>query len=251
MKRELILAAILILAALPVQAQTFTPIRVHCGGSAYTDSNGNVWQADNGFSGGLAYWQAATVSGTPDPALFESIRYAPQGQSFTYTFAVPNGAYTVNLSFAELWNSPRSESVLIDGATVLDHWNVFAVAGNDVASIQHFPVTVTTGSITIELDSYGTNGYLDAIEILSAAPPAPLQFPFPGCCTITFPIQNASQVPVCTAADGVCSIAIQICDTANPPNCLTSNVGTLSLVKTSSLPAPQVLTVPVAIATNP
>ena len=48
-----VLAGIL-LVSLPAAAQTQQPIRINCGGAAYTDTNGQVWQADSGYNSGTA-----------------------------------------------------------------------------------------------------------------------------------------------------------------------------------------------------
>lgn len=88
--------------------------------------------------------------------------------------------------------------------------------------------------------------WADAVASFKPKPPAAFQVHIAGLGTASFPIANASQVPECTAADGTCSIVVQICDNGTPQNCLTSNSGTLSLLKTKSLPMPQTATVPIA-----
>ncbi len=77
-------------------AQTLQTIRVKCGGAAYTDSLGQAWAADNGFNGGLVSATTGPVSGTPDPALYQNGRTAPDSGSLIYSFTVTNGAYHVN-----------------------------------------------------------------------------------------------------------------------------------------------------------
>jgi hypothetical protein len=97
-------------------------------------------------------------------------------------------------------------------------------------------VTVSySGGWTIELDDF--NYIYPSLKI-----------PFPGCCTLTFSITDASQVPKCRPTDGVCSIQIQICDGATPPNCITGTAGSVTLIKTFSLPVQQTVTVPVVQA---
>lgn len=163
------LAILLALCAVPVNAQT---IRVNLGGAAYTDSHGNTWQADNGCVGGSAFDAGSqAISGTADPTLFESIHYAAQGASYTCTYSVANGTYTVNLSFAELWGSHRNVNVKINGTVALTAFDVFGKVGGYAADIETFNATVSNGSMTIELDSPGGNGYIDAIEILPSSPP--------------------------------------------------------------------------------
>ncbi len=77
-------------------------IRVHAGGGAYTDTKGNLWSADYGYSGGSTYSTTNSISGTADPALYQTERW--NWETLEYQFPVPNGTYTANLK------SPRSTS---------------------------------------------------------------------------------------------------------------------------------------------
>jgi hypothetical protein len=111
---------------------SFTPIRVHAGGPAYTDPQGETWSADTGYLSGFVWHNPAAASASP---LYQTGRYGP---NFSYQFAVPNGNYTVftpNSGFASLEQS--------------------------------FPVSVTNGKITIQFTA-GQVGLplIDAIEIL-------------------------------------------------------------------------------------
>lgn len=99
------------------------------------------------------------------------------------------------------------------------------------------------GTVTSSVTYSGSVSWHQNVASFSLATlPAPLQITVPGLATFTFPIADVSQVPACTLADGVCSLAIQVCDAANPPNCLTSAAGTLAIVKTATLPIPQTQT---------
>src|SRR5438477_11977147 len=74
-------------------------IRINSGGSSYTDSSGQVWSADAYFTGGTAASYTATVSGTSDPTLYQSERFA---KTLTYNIPLANGTYDVTLAFSEL-----------------------------------------------------------------------------------------------------------------------------------------------------
>ena len=89
MKKFLCLFALALVSSLPSLAQT--TVRVNCGGPQYTDSKGNVWKADFGFSGGKPLTNSGAISGTPDPTLFETFRWDPGN----YVFQVPNGKYQI------------------------------------------------------------------------------------------------------------------------------------------------------------
>jgi hypothetical protein len=86
-----------IFTGVPATAQTQQPFRVNCGGATYTDSNGQARQADTGFNTGTASTNTALTTGTSDPALYQRNRYNQSATPLTYSFAVVNGSYRVNL----------------------------------------------------------------------------------------------------------------------------------------------------------
>jgi hypothetical protein len=149
---------------------SFSPIFVSSGGSAYTDTLGNHWAADNGFNGGKTSASTNSIANTPDPTLYQTDRYS----DFNYQFAVPNGSYTVTLKFAETyWLNPgqRVFNVAINGTAVLTNFDIIAAAGAPNTAIDEtFPVTVTGNSITI-LFTTGTADLpkVNAVEIKPAS----------------------------------------------------------------------------------
>jgi Malectin domain len=173
-KKFLGILAGLVVASLPAAAQTQTAIRVKCGGSSYTDSNGQVWAADNSYNGGSTYSNTATTTGTSDQALYHSERFGSSTTPLIYTFAVPNGAYRVNLLFSE--NYPGTQAVgarvfnvKLNSATVLQNFDIFATVGADAAVVESFNTAVTNGAMAIEFDKLVQNPKINAIEILPLA----------------------------------------------------------------------------------
>ncbi len=149
---------------------TFTPIFVHSGGGAYTDSLGNSWSADTGFTGGQVSYTTSAIANTPDPTLYQFERY---GNS-TYTFTTPPGNYTVVLKFAEIfWTAPgkRLFNASINGTQVLTNFDIVAAAGAALTAIdKSFPITVTGNSITIQFATGSADlPKISAIEIKSAS----------------------------------------------------------------------------------
>jgi len=130
-------------------------VRVNAGGPAYTDTAGNVWSADKGFTGGAAaVFPASTpITGTTDPALYQTERWGSSGV-FSYTFPVTNGKYNVTLRFVEnYFSSPgqRIFNVVINGNQVLTNFDIYAAAGAKYKAVDKtFPVTVSGGSINIQ-----------------------------------------------------------------------------------------------------
>jgi len=174
------------IASLPVAAQTQQPIRVHCGGSVYTDSKGQVWQADYGYSGGATYSFATHIKGTPDPALFASERYNSGTSPLVYSFSVANGSYHVNLLFAENYSSletvgARVFNVKIQGNPGFQNLDIFAAAGARTALLKGADVTVSNVILNIEFDNLVSNAKVDGIEILpaSSGPLLTLNFKYP------------------------------------------------------------------------
>jgi len=71
---------------------TAPPFRIHCGGEAFHDQNGHLWEADGHFLGGQTFLTAADISGTTDMALFRTERWNdPAGENLKYSFDVPEG----------------------------------------------------------------------------------------------------------------------------------------------------------------
>lgn len=173
-----------VLACLPAAAQTQQPIRVNCGGSTYTDTTGQVWQADNGFNTGTASSNSNNTTGTSDPTLYRTNRYNSTAMPLIYKFTVPNGAYRVNLLFAENYirsAGGRVFNVQLNGTLVLRNFDIFATVGGDTAVVEGFNTTVTNGQIAVEFDKLIENPKINAIEILPLAnsPTMTLKFTYP------------------------------------------------------------------------
>jgi ferric-dicitrate binding protein FerR (iron transport regulator) len=151
-------------------------VAVNAGGTAYTDGSGQVWSADNGYSGGSTAQTSASIAGTSSPALYQTCRWG----AFGYSFPVANGSYTVTLRFAEIYFTTagsRVFNVAINGTTVLSNFDITAQAGAFTALDKSFPVTVTNGQIAIQFSQGSANWPLvSAISIASAGtttPPPP------------------------------------------------------------------------------
>ena len=138
-------------------------VRVDSGGGPYTDPSGNVWAADNSYSGGATWSTTASIAGTTAPGLYQTCRYG----NFSYTFSVPNGSYAVTLKFAEISRyaaGMRVFNVAINGSPVLSNFDIFAQAGGaNIALDKSFTVNASNGSITVQF----SNGTAD-LPLVSA-----------------------------------------------------------------------------------
>ncbi len=163
------------------------PIRVNCGGAAYTDSKGQVWQADTGFNWGTVSSIPAVVTGTSDQGLYQQGRYNPNFSSgMVYAFAVPNGQYHINLYFAETYGplqvkGARVFNVKMQGAVAFSNLDIFAEAGANAALVKGADVLVSNGQVSIEFDNIVEKAKVDAIEILPgmSGPSLMLNFKYP------------------------------------------------------------------------
>ena len=166
-------------SAPPATATTAPPgaleIRVNAGGSQYTDTVGKVWSADTGFNTGRLSSTTADILGTTDDPLYQLQRF--DGKSLpelTYSFAVPNGDYAINLHFAENYAGAfgaglRVFDVLAEGALALDDVDIFSEAGGaNSPLVRTIPlVAVSDGQLNIQFIHGVQNPLVGAIEILS------------------------------------------------------------------------------------
>jgi hypothetical protein len=169
--------------------------RVHAGGGAYTDSQGNVWAADEQFVGGAPATNTGTITGalpaSTDQALYENERY---GTSLLYNFQAPSALYQVTLKFSEnYWTSAGSRvfNVMINGNTVLTNFDIFAAAGGEFKAVDKVFNNIqpdAQGRIIVQLGpTSADNAKIDAIQII----------PQPGAATFT-PTQTPTRTPTLT-----------------------------------------------------
>ena len=144
-----------------------TVVRINAGGSTFVDELGQIWQADQSFSGGSTFSSTADISNTNNDVLFQTERYG----NFSYDIPVANGTYTINLNFAEIfWTSPgaRVFDVTVEGQSVIDDLDIFTQLGANTALIQEFlGISVTDGELNIEFVTEVDNAKLSALEVLS------------------------------------------------------------------------------------
>ena len=171
-------------------------VLINCGGPAYVDSAGQTWSVDMDYVNGLAYDYGTTaVSDTNDPTLYQTERYA---RTLKYAVPLPNGTYTVTLYFAEMYFTAPGQRVFdvtLEGQTVLQDFDIFAVASGTTAVQQSFSVTVNDGTLDIVGAASINNAKFSAIKIVSSIPPSPsdVLINCGGCLTL----DSSGQVLVC------------------------------------------------------
>jgi len=164
----------------PTPTPTNTPIppptpylqRVNCGGTRYTDSQGQEWAADQAWDGSWGYMNGAAksstvaVNGTVDDPLYQCWRENP----VEYRFAVPNDTYWVTLRFAEFEVSKSTDRVMritIEGALVEERFSIYGLVGKYTALDREYQVTVSDGVLNIQFAKNGgkKNPVVSAIEV--------------------------------------------------------------------------------------
>ena len=145
------------------------PVRIKAGVTEnMKDSAGNTWLADQGFTEGQTYEATdVEVTNTKDPALYQTERYSMTA----YSFAVPNGKYTVKLHFAEIYSGITGPGERVFSFKVQDKeykgFDIWVKAvGANKAYVESVNVDVTDGKLTITFTPDVENPKISGIEIL-------------------------------------------------------------------------------------
>ena len=145
--------------------------RIIAGGRPYTDTKGQVWQADAGFNTGNVTTTTATISGTTDPALYQSERFTVSTQSqLEYQLPVANGTYLINLYFAETDAASEGSGLRVfdvdfQGVQAIANLDIYGTVGANAALIKSAVVSVSNGALTIDFVRVVGNPKIDAIEV--------------------------------------------------------------------------------------
>jgi poly(3-hydroxybutyrate) depolymerase len=148
---------------------------VNSGGPQYTSTQGLVYQADTGFSGGATEQISSgvtTLLGTQDDTLYRSMR---RGNSFSYAVNVPNGQYLVALHLSEWrWFTAvsRGVDIALEGTSVVAGLDLYRWAGLRQALDLGQVVTVSDGVLNIAVQkTAGAAGEarLDGFAVYSLA----------------------------------------------------------------------------------
>lgn len=182
---------------------------VNCGGAEYTDSKGNIWQADAHWDRTKNHWGSTSwtddytgmpaffgsqrqtndpIKGTLDWKLIQSFRYGMH--KLKYHFPVPDGKYTVDMYFIEPWYGTgggmncerwRIFDVAVNGETVIDDLDIWSEVGHDKLLKKSVSVDIKGGILELSFPEV-TSGeaIISAIaisasskEIADMAAPAP------------------------------------------------------------------------------
>jgi endo-1,4-beta-xylanase len=160
-------------ASAAASAPSPTTVRIKAGlFEPYTDSNGNIWQPDQGFEGGATIDRdpSLTIEGTKDPNLFLSEHYAMD----SFSCKIPNGKYIAKLYFAETFEGIYGPGERVFSFNMQGHefkdFDIWEKAGGpNRAYIETIPVEVTNGEFRITFTTQIENPEINAIEIIPQA----------------------------------------------------------------------------------
>ncbi len=169
--------------------------RINCGGPDYTDSQGNLWLADQSYRN-EASWGARSwgdrfanlpsefgskrrvyqpVSGTKDDSLLQSFRYGRK--ELSYHFDLPNGDYEVELFFIEPWYGAdgskdvsgwRKFDIALNGETRIQNLDIWQEAGFSSLFKKTLPVQIDDGKLVLSFPEVkSTQAVISAIAISS------------------------------------------------------------------------------------
>ena len=158
----------------PAPPHRINPIRIVTQPNSVTDSQGQVWEADNYYSGGQISNHWKVVTGTPDADLFANERYG----HFSYAIPVAPGTYTATMYFAETYWGKENEGgggpgqrvfdVYCNGSALIRSLDILKEAGPNHALIKKFRGLRPTAQGKLNLEFVPVINYASvfAIEVV-------------------------------------------------------------------------------------
>jgi hypothetical protein len=148
-------------------------IRIDAGAEEpYTDAKGRVWLSDQGFVGGdIVDRGEIPIDGAEVPAVYWTERFNME----SFSWPVPNGAYTVRLHFADTYSGTarvgaRVFTVTVEGSQAIKELDVFKQSGGaNKALVVAVQTEVRDGRLSLEFKATADNSEINAIEIVPAA----------------------------------------------------------------------------------
>jgi hypothetical protein len=141
---------------------------INAGGAAYVATDGTHYVADSAYEGGSTQVSSRDVAGTDDDALYNDWRWG----DFAYRLPLPDGPYTVELQFADTYNSGVGQRVFdaaIEGVAVLDDFDIIASVGVDTATVRRYDIVLADGMFDIVFaNGNAGSARVDALRVIRA-----------------------------------------------------------------------------------
>jgi hypothetical protein len=223
-------------------------LNIDAGGAGIASSDGTVWSADTGFTGGKIGKTSDSVSSSDDAGVVRNYRY---GMS-AYKVPVANGTYKVTFAMAETYwkaKGKRIFSATAEGVSVFSNLDVYAVAGHDKELTRSAVVTVKDGALSLAFKASKDYAMVSGLRIdpvdVTVAPapvtttPAPVTTTPAPVTTTPAPV-TTTPAPVTTTPAPVTTTPAPVTSTPPPASTNPTQAGPLSW-------APPALTNPVTI----
>lgn len=146
-----------------------TVVRIKAGAATpWKDSQGNVWGADQGFSGGDTDERPdLSITNTTEPGIYLSEHYGMD----SFSTPLANGKYLVKLHFAETFEGIEGPGQRVFSFNVqgqeFKNFDVWDKAGGPFkAYVVSVPVEITDGKLTITFTTQVENPEINGIEII-------------------------------------------------------------------------------------
>ena len=154
---------------------------INCGGGAFTDSEGNEWEADGYYQpsepDSLSIQTMEPILGTDDDALYSSARMFRRNRPGPYLYEIPipaAGEYNVTLHFAEIDPSRaatglRVANVVVEGTALESGFDIFEAAGGAGFTAVTLSTTVFANeTLTVAFEVVKFNPIVSAIAVYTA-----------------------------------------------------------------------------------
>ena len=204
---------------------TSDSLLIDAGGGLYTSPTIGTFLPDEDFNYGYSYRVSNLISGTNDPALYQTAHYVRIG--VTYSLPASDGYYTLKLRFAETFYpdtaiGARVFNAYINGNAALTNFDILGVAGGAYRALDEtFPVVATGGHIQVALE--GNWPIVSGIELIPSAPPVPAA---PATPTIT--PDNGQAVLTWPAYAGATGYSVKRATTSGGPYTTVSGTGAVT-----------------------
>lgn len=160
--------------ALPSPAES--GVRLNAGGNQVMAPDSSFWRQDLPYTAGSAGFVGGRPDSTADAIAqtdFEELYQNARVGVSAYLADLPNGRYLVRLHFAEIeFEAPgqRIFDVALEGLPFLEKYDIYAVAGHDVARQEELLAQVQDGQLALEFAGRTGEPLLSALEILPSPP---------------------------------------------------------------------------------
>ena len=212
-------------AASPVGFSALNGLHINAGGDLYSSPTLGTFFPDEDFNYGYSYKVSNLITGTSDPAIYQTEHYVRIG--VTYSLPVTDGYYTLKLHFAEtLYPSSaigaRVFNASVNDNPVLTNFDILALTGGAYRALDEtFPVIASGGHVQLALEgNWPVISGIDLVPSSPASPSAPA--------TLTATPDNGQAILTWPAYTGATSYNIKRATVSGGPYTIVSGAGAVT-----------------------